>query len=733
MLYSNAKKHRGASLILLGYLVLACFYALKTPIFLKPDEARHFDYVRYLKTYHVLPIVSSAYTGIDGRPHYETQGHQPPFYYVLMALVTLRDDMSDTQELYRPNPHYLSTEYGNKNPFTPGRSKSEMSFYAGRFVSLLFGAVAIVVVYLMVREFAPRVALIAMAIMAFNPQFLFISTSFSNDASIIALITIGLWQAVRILKSGFTGRRAALLGITIGFATLSKLSGLLLFMVIPFTVMWRILEGRYLEGELGKAALSLALSLSIPFPWFWRNYELYGDPLAQNALLLIMLPRELPLNLPVDLGRLLRFAWKAYWLDFSPGGIFFADGWVYLVLALFAGWGFIGALIASVRKGDLRAYLGLCTLWVITVLLAILALIIRFDFFVESGRWLLPASPAFAIMLALGIGETIPDRLTRVLTPLLPAIWGCFAVFALVFYLLPEYASPSTYPSEKDLEVPNPTFISLEDKVAVLGYTVDKLEARAGDEVKVTIYWEALEAMDENYSVFVQLLGRDSLRIAQLDTYPAMGIYPTSRWRKSQVVRDSYLVRVPQALSMPIRCQIVAGMYDFSTRDRLKAFDAQGNTLDSIALGYIVLRPTTPLEVPSEAKLSLPIEFGGKIGLVGRAVQKADYSLKLILWWRSYVEVGKDYTVFVHLCEEDGGIAAQGDSPPMRNGFPTSLWKEGDMVRDEHIIELPSDLAEGTYFIAVGLYDPGTMERLPAFESGQHLLKDAFIIPGIAF
>ncbi len=707
-------------MIVLLYFALACFYALRTPIFLKPDEARHFDYVRYIKMHHALPMVDPSYSGIKGRPHYEIEGHQPPLYYTLLALLTFWDDMSDAQRLFRPNPHYLGSEHGNKNPFAPSKSRSEASFYAGRFVSLLFGSVAVMAVYLAAREFLPPgFALTAMAIMAFNPQFLFISTSFSNGASVTALIALGLWQAVRILKSELTGKRALLLGITAGLATLFKLSGLLLLIVIPFVGIWRILKGDNPKGGLGRVGLALMLGLAIPSSWFWRNQRLYGDPLAQNALL-IMYPKEAPFGL-ADVGRFLRFVGKAYWLDFSPGGILFADPWFYFIPMLFAGAGFVGAIAALAHRRELRAYWGLCILWITTVLLATLSLIARFDLFVEGGRWLLPASPAVALLTALGIWELIPLRLARPLALAIPALWSSLAAFALAFYLLPEYSLPPTYPSEEGLRIPHPTFVSMEDRVAILGYEVDRAEAKAGEEIEVTIYWKALKPMDEDYSVFVQLLRRDGCKIAQLDTYPGMGLYPTSRWREGQVVKDSYALRVPQAISMPIECRIIAGMYDLSIRARLRAFDAQGNELDPLTLARIVLRPTEPLKVAQGVRLPQPLRFGGGISLVGKEVRRADHGLKVILWWRSEGEVGEDYTVFVHLLSEDGRIRAQGDSQPMGGNSPTSIWRPGEVIKDEHFVPLPLQ-GEGEYRIVVGMYLLETGERLPVGEGGDSIL-----------
>jgi hypothetical protein len=71
------------------------------------------------------------------------------------------------------------------------------------------------------------------------------------------------------------------------------------------------------------------------------------------------------------------------------------------------------------------------------------------------------------------------------------------------------------------------------------------------DELWVTVYWQALQEVEVDYSVAVHLLARDPPQgpadlLAQGDTvHPVDGWYPTSRWTADEVVRDVHLVRVP--------------------------------------------------------------------------------------------------------------------------------------------------------------------------------------------
>jgi len=98
-------------------------------------------------------------------------------------------------------------------------------------------------------------------------------------------------------------------------------------------------------------------------------------------------------------------------------------------------------------------------------------------------------------------------------------------------------------------------------------------------------------------------------------------------------------------------------------------------------------------------------------------------------WWRALAPLEKDYTTLVHLYDAEGALLAAGDAPPLRGGFPTSLWKPGDLVADEFVVSsrMSTSDAEGES-IGLGWYDPITGARLPALETENRLTDDAYRI-----
>ncbi|MGC8782291.1 MAG: hypothetical protein ACP5UQ_15630, partial [Anaerolineae bacterium] len=82
----------------------------------------------------------------------------------------------------------------------------------------------------------------------------------------------------------------------------------------------------------------------------------------------------------------------------------------------------------------------------------------------------------------------------------------------------------------------------------------------------------------------------------------------------------------------------------------------------------------------------------------------------LQLWWRAGAAPTTDWKVFTHIlgpAKEDGSIVWAGhDGRPGGDSVPTTTWRPGELVLDEHQIRLPADMPAGEYEIEVGLYNP---------------------------
>jgi hypothetical protein len=87
--------------------------------------------------------------------------------------------------------------------------------------------------------------------------------------------------------------------------------------------------------------------------------------------------------------------------------------------------------------------------------------------------------------------------------------------------------------------------------------------------------------------------------------------------------------------------------------------------------------------------------------------------LHVSLSWHHLHQTESDYTVFVHLVDENERVWTQHDGQPVGGSRPTSSWQSGEQVTDNHGLAHPPDIPPGVYSLVVGLYDAATGERLP--------------------
>ena len=78
----------------------------------------------------------------------------------------------------------------------------------------------------------------------------------------------------------------------------------------------------------------------------------------------------------------------------------------------------------------------------------------------------------------------------------------------------------------------------------------------------------------------------------------------------------------------------------------------------------------------------------------------------LELQWSTNTQLPTDYTVFVHVLDQNGQLVAQSDLQPGGGYTPTSSWPIGQPIIDRHGVVLPQTLTPGNYQLVMGLYGP---------------------------
>jgi 4-amino-4-deoxy-L-arabinose transferase-like glycosyltransferase len=716
--------HRHLLGLLLVFALLGLGYSIATPLFEAPDEAWHYAYVRYLVEKRALPALTDTSSSI-----YQEVA-QPPLYYALAALISgfVADD--DLQELMWHNPGFGyqagGTVNDNKNMLIHTERErfpwqgAVLAIRLARLVSMTFGLFTVVAAWKLGHECFPQHPVQALAVaglVAFSPQFLFISGVVTNDTAAAALSTGALWAIARTVNQGATHRYSLVIGTLVGLAALTKISCLLL--ALPAVIGLMLASSSQHRNPsliIGHLTTFALVALAVGGWWYLRNAILFHDPFALQAHVNTPWGRAAPasfLTLITELPKV----YRSFWGGFGWGHVEFPS-WIYLGLGIVPLTSLIGWSKALVQRHlpSGGKILLLSLLWWLMVFVALVQWMRQVE--APHGRLLFPAIGAGALLLVGGWTSLSHPYARCRIPPLTSILLVGLAILSLLTPILiihPAFAPPRLLsPAEAASAVQGPP-LTYGDTVRRLGISLDQTSVPPGGTLQTRVCWEALAPMTNDYTVFVHLVGRNNQRVAERHTYPGLGRFPTSLWQVGDTFCDVYRVRVEDWAPVPELYDLVVGLYDASTGERLIARDSDGTIVKFPSVGQVRVAPVHPLpEIPEK---SLNYQLGEQITLMGYQLSGSIQSgsvLTVTLYWRADAPPAGDYRVFVHLLDEgaETQALAQHDGPPRYGRYPTSAWHTGDIVPDEHVLQLPTLPAHQKIRLFTGMYQADTLVRL---------------------
>jgi 4-amino-4-deoxy-L-arabinose transferase-like glycosyltransferase len=296
--------------VLLAFVALCLPYAFATPIFEKNDESEHFAVAWHIAQGKGLPVQQPS-----AETPWMQEGSQPPLYYWLASLPLHFFDTNDFEAQLVPNatPQYAPFTPNNKNRFLITQNKRPFNYgrttlaaVVLRLLNIIPGCITVWFAYAVAHALSKNTttALLGMALTAFNPMFLTVTTAVSNDASVIAFATVALALLLRNLSEGWSTRKAIGMGLLLGCASLSKLSGSLLLPVALLSILFA--KGRAQKFRCA-AILCLCWAAVVGW-WFARNVVLYGEPTGISMMAQVATPRSI--SLLTALGEFQGFRWS---------------------------------------------------------------------------------------------------------------------------------------------------------------------------------------------------------------------------------------------------------------------------------------------------------------------------------------------------------------------------------------------------------------------------------------
>lgn len=247
--------------------------------------------------------------------------------------------------------------------------------------------------------------------------------------------------------------------------------------------------------------------------------------------------------------------------------------------------------------------------------------------------------------------------------------------------------------------------IALVPEIGLIGYDLPRTEVSPGQALEIALYWEALQDVQDDYTVQAQL--RDDLGHvwAEEESGPAYGDYPTTEWQSGEIIRDWH--------DLPVSVETPNGDYHLYV-----GLAKAGELMAEVELeaSHVVGRGRS-FEIPDMQHHS-GWRLGEGIILLGYdlgQMARAGEVLKLTLYWQCRRQMAESYTVFTHLLDEDNTIWGQQDNIPASGQAPTSGWVDGEVITDHYEILVDAQAATGDYIVEVGMYDAETLQRLPVY------------------
>jgi hypothetical protein len=274
-------------------------------------------------------------------------------------------------------------------------------------------------------------------------------------------------------------------------------------------------------------------------------------------------------------------------------------------------------------------------------------------------------------------------------------------------------------------DVQNPYTVNFEDEIWFLGYDLVD-EAVAGHFLRMNLYWQAQAEMAEDYLISIRVYDSEGRTWGRGDRGPLNSYYPTSMWKPGQIIRDDYEIFIEPGTP--------PGLYRLEMGIRraeggLAILDENGIPKGEFAtIGTIeVGKPPSP---PSLASLPIQNRRGGKFGeieLLGynlfNSNPRPGDRIWVHLYWKAVKKPTSDYSFVLRLAGERGSLAEK-VIQPAGDGYPTSLWWDGEIWMGQHDLRVPVDALAGSYALEIDWQEPeeeGLVARLSGMIFGDSL------------
>ena len=305
----------------------------------------------------------------------------------------------------------------------------------------------------------------------------------------------------------------------------------------------------------------------------------------------------------------------------------------------------------------------------------------------------------------------------------LPALSGVARPGATELELFALEVRPAQIPpTVAELKLKQPLGVTLADGVELLGCEILAATVQAGQDLPLKLWWRTTHPVTSTYQAHLMLLDSKGDQRGDAIVELASARHPTTNWIANEVIEGRY--------GLEVAAEAAAGEAILG----VELVGIQGAVGKPVQAGKVrIVAPTHSFEVPA---MAWPRQetLGEVVRLLGYDLEpvslKPGQTLRLTLYWQALAPMRERYTVFTHLLDGAGEVRAGHDGVPVGGTRPTSGWVLHEVLTDRHDITVPPGTRPGAYAIEVGLYEPGSGQRLPAFDSSAVRLEQDRILLG---
>lgn len=281
------------------------------------------------------------------------------------------------------------------------------------------------------------------------------------------------------------------------------------------------------------------------------------------------------------------------------------------------------------------------------------------------------------------------------------------------------------------------TRLSVDGALTLLGVDLPTDPVRQGDVFPVIVYASVATTQTRilmPYGVLgdvVQHWTTDSRRL-------------TPEWLPGEIIAEQYEVFVPFDL-LPGSYALQLGYVEMGAEQRQLVFST-GDV--SLPLGILEVVAQAGSDRSASVVRHAITNIGNEVALASARVRsgtalrwgawdrplgvKAGQPLHLTLGWEVLAQPRTSYTVFIHLIDAEGRPWFGHDYTPLGGAFPSYLWfpkwLPGQRVQDPYRLVIPANTPPGQYWLEVGMYEMGSIRRIPQLGTDGTMTGDRYIL-----